>query len=191
MRPCPVCDHPLESVGPCQRCGVTSVVVDEQAESGASALPGPPFEGLELSHLPPLDVALEPPLEGLEPSKEHVAVASAAEPRPDWLEPSLAELEAGDALAPAPAPAGLLDLDRGREERAERSPAPAGATCRYCHQPAAPGEVFCARCGLRVAPLAAAVAPPAERAAPCRFCGAPAPGARCAACGARSTGEAA
>jgi hypothetical protein len=59
------------------------------------------------------------------------------------------------------------------------------ATCRYCQNPATPGEAFCAHCGMRLptAPGGGAVPPLAVRL--CSECSTPVTGSSCPGCGAR------
>ncbi len=152
---CPVCDHAQEGAPECDVCG--------------ARLSAPPAAPVVASPLP-----------GLEPTGlGGGAPAPAAEARAPWVE----------STASAPAPDGAvepIEIDRtGHEAPVPARPPLAAAACRYCRAPAAPGQVFCDACGMRLPshrsdPLAA---PP--EAVRCRGCGTVVTGRACPGCGAR------
>lgn len=101
---------------------------------------------------------------GLEPTAREALAAAPVEPAP-WIERTSAPSER--------APFDLLAL----------------ATCRYCRTPAPPGDVFCARCGLKLETHGRERPVPAARVRRCRFCGASGAGDLCPSCGARLAGD--
>jgi hypothetical protein len=169
---CPVCEHAQAEGAECDVCG-------RRLLHGPGAIPAvAPVEGLEPTmHAAAGDAGLDP-VDELEPTRllsgpdappevapdvERTAVAPvdvAVEPVPD-LEPTAAEL-------PGDAPTAV----------------PAFVTCRYCRNPAMPGERVCGHCGMRLpsferAPDAAAgvqricsCGAPLRSAGPCPLCGA-------------------
>ncbi len=114
-----------------------------------------------------LEVAAPPTLErmsDLEPTL-HAAAAVAGEEAPAWIEPT--------SLPPEQIPRDLLALP----------------VCRYCRTPAAPADVFCARCGVKLPVHSRRPPTPAPRLRRCRFCGVDGAGDACPQCGARLAGE--
>ncbi|MEI7703551.1 MAG: hypothetical protein WCK73_03025 [Deltaproteobacteria bacterium] len=124
-------------------------------------------------------------LEGLEATRLPASEVSAER---------LAELE---ATAVGPVVVDVLAMDDLVPTVAEGLPGeepaatPSAPVCRYCRNPAVPGEAFCVHCGMRLP--AAATGPSRDAAgAPspvlCRDCGTPLKGSSCSACGARASG---
>ncbi|MEY2669125.1 MAG: hypothetical protein RJA59_1763 [Pseudomonadota bacterium] len=127
------------------------------------AIPVEPIEGLEATVLPAVEDAGErmPDLEAT--SIDPVRVVAAAM---EGLLPTVAEGIPGDDP---------LEL-------------PAVATCRYCRNPAPPGDAFCVHCGMRLPPQTGAAAAAPGEVALCRDCGVPLKGSSCPGCGARVPG---
>jgi hypothetical protein len=126
----------------------------------ARPVPVEPLEGLEATLRPPAD-AVPDPMPDLEPTSTaavEVTVASI-----EGLEPTEAE--------------GIPDDPP--------SPGGSAAACRYCGEAAPLGEIFCARCGMRL-PIGDAL-PPGEtpELVLCRDCSVPVRGSSCPSCGAR------
>lgn len=123
-------------------------------------VPVEPLEGLEATMLPPASAGAErfPELEATTQEPVQVVV----EAMEDFM-PTDAEGIPDDPM-PGPEPV---------------------ATCRYCQNPAPPGEAFCVHCGMRLptAPGGGAVAPLAIRL--CSDCSTPVTGSSCPGCGAR------
>lgn len=170
---CPLCEHQQPEGDACDVCG--------RPFPADLAVPVeiPPVEGLE----PTLQeaVALDAPaIPELEPTLFEAALALPEEV--EGLEPTLAE--------PIPELAGerVPDLEPTAAEPSgdEATPFPVSVTCRYCRNPAAPGERICAHCGMRL-PVAAPAARP--EAVPVRMCGCGVPvrSPLCPVCGARNT----
>ncbi len=176
---CPLCEHAQEHGAECAVCGT------RLAESGAQEVAIERLSGLELtrletsSPLPPADR-----MEGLEPTLLDVAAVPAAPDDPAaWIERTARE----PALAEAAEPLSIEPTACAPREAPSHDPF-APLLCRYCRTAAAPGELFCARCGLRLAVYSGVTVPAGDVAGDvrrCRFCGASAPGSACPACGAR------
>lgn len=129
--------------------------------------PAQPVERLEELVPTRLEATAPPTLEqmsDLEPTF-HAAAAVAGEEAPPWIEPTSlpAEQLSRDLLA-LPA-------------------------CRSCRMPAAPGDVFCARCGLKLPVPSRPPQTPAPRLRRCRSCGLVGAGDACPGCGARLPAE--
>ncbi len=156
---CPVCEHAQEVGSECAVCG---------RSLAAAGAPDPAVERVQ---------DLEPTL--LEPSPGF------AVPRLDGLEPTL-QSDPGPAAAAAEEMAAWMERTAlaASDESALDPFAP--SLCRYCRTPAAPGEVFCARCGLRLAVYRAEAPAPPDEARRCRTCGFSSRGGTCPACGGRS-----
>ena len=175
---------------------VCSLCENQQAAGDACDVCGRPF---------PADVAVPAPVapaEGLEATRfEAVAVEAASMPE---LEPTLfgAAAEVAEERVPdleptlaAPIPEvpgeGVPDLEPTSEVAVGDAPTPfpVAVTCRYCRNPAHPGERICAHCGMRLPVVAAAptatgaVAPDGARIC---GCGNLVRGPVCPACGARA-----
>jgi len=170
---CPLCENTQEGGSECEVCG--------------HRLPVPP------GYLTPIDA-----LEDLEPTLHAVSDAVALTPVPG-LEPTLAgledipdgppleDLEATRAEAVDVAEETVPDLEQTGEPIPGDvpTPYPAMVACRYCHEPAEPGQRICERCGMRLPVVEAGPAAAAEDGArPCN-CGALVRGGRCPVCGAR------
>jgi hypothetical protein len=136
---CPLCEHPQEWGEACPVCGRPLHV------SGYTAPVLPRLDGLEPTRLEaPPEVEAER-LQGLEPT---LFEASPAEPGPaagpDWIEQTVGE-RVGEVAVEA------LEVERvEREARPGRDPF-ALVVCRYCARAAAPAEVFCEGCGMKLA----------------------------------------
>jgi hypothetical protein len=59
------------------------------------------------------------------------------------------------------------------------------ATCRYCQNPAPPGEAFCVHCGMRLPTAPGGWAGPRPEVRLCSDCSTPVTGSSCPGCGAR------
>jgi hypothetical protein len=172
---CPLCENAQPAGDACDVCG--------RPFPAGLAVPVPvaPVEGLETTRFEA--VALEAaPIAELEPTLHEAALALPEEV--EGLEPTLA------APIPELPGEGVPELERTSEgvPGDERTPFPVAITCRYCRNPAGPGERICAHCGMRLpvavaAPAGGAGEPPAVRLC---GCGAPVRGAVCPACGARA-----
>jgi hypothetical protein len=157
MAICPVCEHAQDEGGECALCGKNLGAPEE----GAPAARMPDLEPTRLEAATP---ARRETMTDLEPTLHEPAPAAvAAEEGPaPWLERT--------ALPPVSAPPDLLAV----------------AACRYCRTPASPGDVFCARCGLKLAVYSRPSAEPRQGdVRRCRFCGAAGRGSSCPSCGAR------
>jgi hypothetical protein len=154
---CPVCEHAQDVGGECAVCGKPFGAA--QGTNGPVArLPDLEPTRLEASPAPLVEA-----IQDLEPTvREAAGVAAAPEEPAHWLERTSVPVE-GETLDPF-----------------------ALALCRYCRTPASPGDVFCARCGLKLA-VYTREAPEESSGAVrrCRFCGADSAGGSCAACGMR------
>jgi hypothetical protein len=178
MPTCVLCENVQPGGEACEVCGrpfprgeAVAAEVARLAEfeptalAAASVEPAPiRMEGLEPTASPGGGGVPPEPVDGLERTAA-AAVAVVAEPLPDL-----------EATAEAPVPG-------------DAAPAGLGAACRYCRTPAAPGQVFCARCGMRLpagdASRERAGEGPGEA---CWQCGAPALRDTCPSCGARARG---
>jgi len=174
---CALCEHTQEIGDACDVCG----------------RPFPRDEAV------PVEV---PTAEGLEPTS-HASVVVADERLPE-LEPTLhGEVHLGAepaAVSIEPTAQAAVDVDstpledfeptRSGIPGDEATPFPALVTCRYCRNPASPGERLCARCGMRL-PVVVVESPAAAAAATAAAlricgCGAPLRGPVCPVCGARA-----
>ena len=172
MPVCPVCEHVQERGDACDVCG------KRLAGPGVAAEPVPALEGLEPTVID-LPLALDPdPLPELEPTRAAAPPVNLAEGTAEWIEPTRAGAVGDVAVEP------VLDLEQLARASAASPRAP--VACRYCRTPAAPGESFCSRCGMRLVVRArgGAETPPAPRRR-CRSCGAFGTDDRCGACGGR------
>jgi hypothetical protein len=174
---CPVCEHQQEAGSECEVCGRHLV------EGRGTDAPVAPLEGLEHTAQEPAAeaAALAAPLEGLEVTRfEAAELPLLAEAVPDLEQTRAEPVE----VAPDPTP----DVERVQAGLPDDGPTllPMVVVCRYCRTEAGPGERLCARCGMKLAGVAAA-APAALEAAPrlCS-CGTPVTRAVCPACGARN-----
>jgi hypothetical protein len=133
---CPLCEHAQVPAEACQVCG------RPLAGTGGAGAEVPRLEGLEptrLEGLPP--VAVEP-VEGLEPT-HFDAPAAVPAGNATWIEQTVG------------APVGTVAVQPLEVERIPRQPPPvrdpfAAVVCRYCTTAAAPGDAFCARCGMKL-----------------------------------------
>lgn len=134
---CPLCEHAQPPADACQVCG------RPLARPGGAGGEAPRLEGLEptrLEGLPP--VAVEP-VEGLEPTRFDAAGAVPAGAA-DWIEHTVGPQVGAVAVEP-------LEVERiPRQAVPARDPL-APVVCRYCTAVAAPGDTFCAGCGMRLA----------------------------------------
>lgn len=128
-----------------------------------TAVPVEPLEGLEATVLP--------------------AVADPGEHMPD-LEPTSID----PVRVVAAAMEGLLPTEAEGIPADDPLELPPVASCRYCRNPAPPGEAFCVHCGMRLPPPPGVAAPPSGPMALCRDCGVPMQGSSCPGCGARAPG---
>jgi len=117
------------------------------------------------------------PMADLEPTAASASAALAPEEAPPWLEPTALPASPGAVVE-------ALEVERAPSSGPEEPrPPPPSAVCRYCRTSAAPGEVFCASCGMRLDRCRPEAEAPARR---CRACGARvAEGTTCRVCGAR------
>jgi hypothetical protein len=123
-------------------------------------VPVEPLEGLEATMLPPAAGVEErlPDLEATTVDPVHIAVVAM-----EGLMPTEAE--------------GIPDDGPDAPEAAE--------TCRYCGNPAAPGEAFCGQCGMRLPGASGGGSPAASEVKLCSDCSTPVKGTSCPGCGAR------
>jgi hypothetical protein len=184
---CPVCEHEQDQERgvECSVCGKSLLAV------AAPADPTPQLDGLEATRAEALPAPEPERFADLEPTAlEPTALAvpepgAPGDPAP-WIERTAREpvLAANVEELEVERTAAAPDAVPGRDLLEP-------PTCRYCRAPAAPGEVFCALCGLK---LAVYRSPGAEerRGTPrrCRFCGASGAGDACPSCGARLPAEA-
>jgi hypothetical protein len=188
---CPVCEHAQEVGGECLVCG-RSLVESGAPDDVVERLPGLEPTRLEVAPAPPVHR-----MEDLEPTLFEVpAVPAALEEPATWIE--RIPREPASSMTPASI-AAMKSLEMESlameslqiERTALAAPdAPTGdllapPVCRYCRTSAAPGELFCGRCGLRLATYSGEHVVPAGDVRRCRFCGARGPGETCQACGAR------
>ncbi len=126
-------------------------------------LPIEPLDGLEPTLLPPAQASGEavPELEATSIGPVEVVVSTLEDLQPTGLE----GVPDGEADEPAPVPA-----------------------CRYCRNPAPPGEAFCPLCGMRLPSVPGGAELPPVHVLLCRECSTPVKGASCPACGARAHG---
>jgi hypothetical protein len=152
---CPLCEHEQPSGEQCEVCG------RRLASSAGAALEVPAIEGLEPTSHAAVDADSEP-IEAFEPNAIGALAIDGALPADPLALPvdgapadppqAWVERTAQDPVA-APQAAALSDV----EPTAHASPPPpphdpfALAVCRYCRTPAAPGDVFCERCGMKLA----------------------------------------
>ncbi len=120
---CPVCEHAQEGGAECDACGARLGAVNPAAEVPTATLPD-----LEPTAIPATPAAAVPP-SGVDADA--------------WLERT-ASADVGVTVEP-------LAVERVTADRASRDRTPASPlTCRYCRTPAAPGQQFCERCGMRL-----------------------------------------
>ena len=167
---CPVCEHAQVEAPECEVCG-------KRLLTGPAAIPFvAPVDGLEPTLHAPVDARVEPVGE-LEPTRlreaPHVP-ADAVDLEQTAVRPVDVAVEPVPDLEPTPSDA----------PRDPATPVPAFVTCRYCRNPAMPGERVCGHCGMRLpsferAPDASAAAAricscgaPLRAAGPCPNCGA-------------------
>jgi hypothetical protein len=172
---CPVCEHAQEHGVECLVCGKSLLVV------AASVDPTPQLDGLEATRAETLPSPDPERIADLEPTAlETTDPGASADPAP-WIERTARDpvlTTTGEELEVERTAAAPDDVP-GRDLLEP-------PTCRYCRVPAAPGEVFCARCGLKLAVYRSPE--PEERRGVvrrCRFCGAAGAGEACPSCGAR------
>jgi hypothetical protein len=174
---CPMCEHAQEPGGECILCGRRLLDV------GASDEPIPRMGDLDPTRL---EISVAPSMdriEGLEPTLLDVPAAAAPEEPPPWIERTARDPVAAEALEP-------LAIERTCSAREDAPPRDLLELpiCRYCRTPASPGEVFCARCGLKVDVYTGGTGGSVNSHADvrrCRFCGAAATGEACPSCGTR------
>jgi len=183
---CPVCEHAQEVGGECLVCG-RSLVESGAPDDVVERLPGLEPTRLEVAPAPPVHR-----MEDLEPTLFEVpAVPAALEEPATWIERTPREPASSMTPASIAAMKSLAMESLQIERTALAAPdAPTGdllapPVCRYCRTSAAPGELFCGRCGLRLATYSGERVVPAGDVRRCRFCGARGPGETCQACGAR------
>ncbi len=158
MTICPVCEHAQEGNDECTVCGRPFLRPQPQGEIVQ------PLADLEPTRVEPQTPTMIEPMADLAPTRhDAMPEAATAEGSAPWLE----------------------QTSLPRQAAPERDVF-ALATCRYCRTPASPDEVFCSRCGLKLA-VYAREAPTTAGAdvRQCRFCGAAGVGRACRSCGAR------
>ncbi len=178
MITCPVCEHQQPDGAECEVCGRAL------AAFGGVDAPVAPLDGLEPTlldgGLPASDVAVLPELEPtLQPSAGPVETVRLPE-----LEPTAAErVEAPGELVP--------DLEPTAAPPSGDAPTelPLFLTCRYCRTPAGPGDMLCARCGMRLQVQAGPATGPAGAGIRFCSCGTPITRSLCPACGSRNRVE--
>jgi len=173
MPECPVCEHVQEGGEECQVCG------RRLGPRGAAGWQVEPIPGLEPTSAGAVQIGAEG-LAGLEPTRLEAGGEARPEPVADWLERTGAGAVAPAALEVPPG----LELHRAAPVPGDAADPLAATLCRYCREPAAPGDRFCPRCGMRL-PLFDARQVAAEvLGARCPECGGEAAGPRCRRCGA-------
>lgn len=166
---CPVCESAQETGDECAVCGLpfaprrdTGLGIEKVEGLEHTRFDGAEGEGEPLGDLESTRYERAPDVAGarvdVEPTRCE-AVALAVEPL-GGLEPTLLAVRSDEESKPVP------------------------AVCRYCRAPAAPSEVFCAHCGMRLPGARAVDRAPAEPMR-CRSCGTPGSGDVCGECGAR------
>ncbi len=179
MMVCPVCEHEQERGVECSVCGKSLLAVTAPAD------PTPQLDGLEATRAEALPAPEPEQFADLEPTALSAPEPGAPGDPAPWIErtardPVLAatieDLEVERTVAAPDAVPGRDLLEP--------------PTCRYCRAPATPGEVFCARCGLKLA-IYRSPGPEERRGAAqrCRFCGASGARDACPSCGARLPAE--
>lgn len=174
MATCPVCEHVQDRGDECEVCG------RRLTGPGATPLPVAPLEGLE----PTLAEAVTAPaerLDGLEPTLHAPGEDAPPEDAAAWIEGTRTGAVGAVALEPVP------DLEPTLAAPVRDGlPAPdAPPTCRYCRTPAARGDRFCGRCGMRLPRLdAVKLAAEIRGELVCPDCGSFGAGPRCRRCGA-------
>lgn len=159
---CQVCFTQQDNAWDCVVCG--SALHDKPRHW---AVPVEQVEGLELTALPDAGNVMMERLPGLETNSADDGV----EPLPEVLE----GLELTSYETPAVATAQLPDFEPTALDAPAAPVRPGATACRYCGTPWYPGgNIFCARCGMRVgsAPRAAREEEREGRAA-CQSCGLP------------------
>jgi hypothetical protein len=142
------------------------------------------MEGLEPNQAAPVALDGLAPMEELERTEYEATPMSAADQVPDMVATLAAKVEAEVDMVP--------DLERVGDDilADEQTPYPVLVVCRYCRTEATFGDRLCSRCGMRlpsVEPLGGQGS--GEEAPRLCSCGAPVRGARCPACGARTSVE--
>ena len=171
MTVCPVCEHAQAEGAECEVCG-------KRLLHGAAAIPFvAPLDGLEPTLHAPVDAGDEWVAE-LEPTRLYAAPDAPPDAAPDLEHTAVPPVDV--AVEPVPD----LELNPSDAPRDPATPVPAFVTCRYCRNPAMPGERVCGHCGMRLpsferAAEAAAAAhrlcscgAPLRSAGPCPICGA-------------------
>ncbi len=168
---CPVCEHQQAQGAECEVCG-------KKLLHGAAAIPPvAPLEGFEPTGRPGVDA---PPARMAELDPTHHAPARHVDDR-------VPDVDRGRADPVDPDVALLPDIDRGEVAGIPGdapTAVPAFIVCRYCRNPAMPGERICSHCGMRLPVYEEDAAKP-ELAARLCSCGTPVRGAVCPNCGAR------
>jgi len=129
------------------------------------------LEGLDPTRFSPSHAKVEP-LSDLEPTRDGPVEAPPQEDR-SWV----------DSTSFAPVAVAVEPMEVERLARADERTSFAPPTCRYCRTPALQGDVFCPKCGMHLAPLAAAAEEPPASVRRCRACGASVTQDRCPECG--------
>jgi hypothetical protein len=180
MMVCPVCEHEQERGVECFVCGKSLLAVAARAD------PTPQLDGLEATRAEALPAPAPERFADLEPTAlEAPEPGALGDPAP-WIERT-----ARDPVLAATVEELEVERTAAAPDAVPRRDLLEPPTCRYCRAPAAPGEVFCPRCGLKLAVYRSAR--PEERRGPprrCRFCGASGTGGACPSCGARLPAEA-
>jgi hypothetical protein len=174
MLTCPVCEHSQGSGDECEVCG--KKLVGGQSDVATATLPG-----LEPTILPAVEAPPER-LDELETTAFEAVGDAAGEDLTGVLEPRVEGLIV--SVMPLP------DIERHLAEPVpddpDQLPRAGPVVCRYCRNPAMPGDKFCAHCGMRLSryePVKLAAAERGELV--CTDCGALGAGPRCRRCGAR------
>jgi hypothetical protein len=136
---CPLCEQAQEPADACLVCGRPLLA------AGAPRSPVAPVEGLEPTRLEPSpEVAVER-LPELEPTRFE-APPSPPEPAGGlgWIEQTVS-VRVGEVEVEA------LEVERIEHETLPGRDPFAAVLCRYCARAAAPGDVFCEGCGMKLA----------------------------------------
>ncbi len=158
MPACALCENDQASGEACEVCG------HPFAPGQRIPVVFDAMEGLEPTSLPPATAAGErvPDLDPTGVDPVQVVVSAMEDLQPTEVEGVPEDGPPDDPLAPG--------------------------VCRYCRNPAPPGEAFCVHCGMRLPTQQGRVEALLASVLLCRDCGTPVKGSSCPGCGARVQG---
>jgi hypothetical protein len=140
MAICPLCENEQASGAICAVCGRALAT-----EPGA-ARPSPPIEGLEPTRFDAVQAVESVRIEGLEPTAlEPLPAFDGGGATAGWIDRTAHEPARADVVE-------RLEVERTYVAADVRVPPDpfAPIVCRYCRGPAAPGDAFCAGCGMKL-----------------------------------------